>query len=424
MSRPRFDFAHGAEADPGARAYQEDSLQIWRPNGSVKGASRPLLVVLSDGMGGHVSGEVASRLVCDRYVKSFSSEHGTVEQLLEHSLVVSNDAISNEVRKNGALKGMGCTLVAGYVDQDGLRWVSVGDSALLLWRAGTLTRLNEDHSLGALLDKQAAANLISAEDARNDPRRRTLRSALTGNPIAVQEIEPAPHALQHGDWVLLASDGLETLNGNEIARIVGQQRENEPSVLVRALIDEVRKRKAPHQDNVSIVAVKVTDPMQAATRILRSSRDVASQSSGETTITLGNGKGPAVNGMTNVAPGPLSENVQSPGKGPSPIVLAAAATLLGAIAIVYYWSISRPTPPIDDPKKTEIHLPPPPKLPLERPKQRPPQEKSGGVATGAPTGAAKTGESGTGAGGSPAPAKPVPQKPEAAPEKTTPPPGG
>jgi PPM family protein phosphatase len=270
MSQPRLEFTYAEAADQGARSYQEDSVDVWRPNGAVKGDARPLLVVLSDGMGGHVSGEVASKTACKRYVGNFSSQQGAIPQLLEHSLVASNDAIGNAIRKDPALDGMGCTIVASYLDHEGLRWASVGDSSLLLFRAGELRRLNEDHSLGALLDKQAAAKVISQEEAKSDPRRRTLRSALTGGPIAVSEIVRDPEKLLHGDWLIVASDGLETLSGNEIISVIRRhEKDTTPKLLVQSLLDEVRKRRLPNQDNTSLVVVKVTDPTLVDTHIIR-----------------------------------------------------------------------------------------------------------------------------------------------------------
>src|SRR5262245_43855677 len=130
MSSPTLEFSFSTRAIAGARPYQEDTSRVWRPNGS-PGDDRPLLAVLADGMGGHVSGEVASRLAAERYINAFSSEHGSVDQRLEHALYAGNDAIMNAILKEKNLNGMGCTLVASYIDQEGLRWVSVGDSLLL-----------------------------------------------------------------------------------------------------------------------------------------------------------------------------------------------------------------------------------------------------------------------------------------------------
>ena len=152
---------------------------------------------------------------------------------------------------------MGCTLVAAYLDRDGVRWASVGDSALLLFRNDQLYRLNENHSLGALLDKQAAANLITYEEARNSPNRQSLRSALTGGPIALTDVVHSPQAVLPADWVIVSSDGLDTLTGDEIATVIGRCRDGTPADLTRKLLDEVGQRAVPNQDNTSIIAVRI-----------------------------------------------------------------------------------------------------------------------------------------------------------------------
>lgn len=184
--------------------------------------------------------------------------------MLAEALHQSNFAIRDAAKENPALKGMGCTIVAGYLDPDGLTWASVGDSALLMYRNGELSRLNADHSHGAMLDKQVEAGIISAEVAQNDRRRRALRSALTGNDIPIEEIEPDAYPLFPGDWVILASDGLLTLSGDEIATVINKHENESPSALADALLSEVAAKQAPHQDNTTIIAVKVMDPADAA----------------------------------------------------------------------------------------------------------------------------------------------------------------
>src|SRR4029079_6858374 len=115
--------------------------------------------------------------------------NGSIAARMEQSLDASNAAVSSGIREDGALKGMGCTLIAAYLTEEGLRWVSVGDSALLLYRAGTLRRLNADHSVGAMLNRQVEAGLLPPETALSDPRRRALRSALTGGAIPLKDCE-------------------------------------------------------------------------------------------------------------------------------------------------------------------------------------------------------------------------------------------
>jgi protein phosphatase len=259
MQQRRLEFSVASASSQGARQYQEDATRVWYPNGAeASDGRRPVvLAVLSDGMGGHVSGEVASKLVCDQSMQHFLTPPGEPEGKLKTVLNASNESLANAIRSNSKLSGMGCTLVAAYLDSEGVRWASVGDSSLLLFRADQLYRLNDNHSLGALLDKQAAASLITYEEAQNSPNRHGLRSALTGGPIAISDIALTPQSVLPGDWVILASDGLDTLSGDEIATAIGTANTGIPADLARNLLDQVGRKEAPNQDNTSVVAVRV-----------------------------------------------------------------------------------------------------------------------------------------------------------------------
>lgn len=261
MVKSSFNFKYAIRESQGDRPYQEDYCKVSGVklgHGDVH--TDAVLAVLCDGMGGHVSGEVASRSAVEAYTKAFSTTNGSIPERLAKALDKSNDALSQAIAANPELRGMGCTLVAAFVDPEGLRWVSVGDSALLLYRNGSLHRLNEDHSLGALLDKQAEAQVISKAEAENSPRRRTLRSALTGAPLALREVRDKPVKLQSGDWIIVASDGLETLSGNEIASLIRKVDAAGPSGLADTLVKAVLDRKSPNQDNITLAPISIRDP--------------------------------------------------------------------------------------------------------------------------------------------------------------------
>jgi len=265
MSLQNLSFKWFGASIQGARPYQEDCSQVWRPNAAAgSGDDRPVLAVLADGMGGHVSGEVASSLACTNFIDRFAADKSGLDARLDLSLEASNVAIEQAIKERETLNGMGCTIVGVYIDQEGVRWVSVGDSPLLLYRDGILLRLNEDHSLGALLDRHAEAQVISPEEAKNSPRRRALRSALTGGPIPLKHTVATPHTLQPGDWVLLASDGLETLSGDEIASLVMEHEKSEPRELVEFMLKSISRRGVHNQDNATLIAVRVGEASSGA----------------------------------------------------------------------------------------------------------------------------------------------------------------
>lgn len=367
-SHPNLEYTFAEASDPGARPYQEDTIRVWQAPSSIASRSRPVLAVLSDGMGGHVSGETASRLAATRYVDIIKSNHSDqIEKLLEQALTLSNDALSEAVRQDAALKGMGCTLVAAYMNHEGLRWVSVGDSALLQYRDGWLSRLNDDHSLGSLLDRQAQANIISYEDAASDPRRRVLRSALVGTPIALADIRSTPSPLEHGDWIIVASDGLETLSGDEICEIMRQKLNDDahPQLVAKALLDEVRRRKAPAQDNVSIIVIRVSDTDDAETKIVsRRARSTPLPSGGTTQpidhSSRSNYAGPATVASSALSSDPSADRGATEAVAPQSgraksrgglLRLTGFLALLGALAITY-WVAGLPGSTINAPGGT------------------------------------------------------------------------
>ena len=270
-----FVLASAARATTGARAGQEDAFRLWpaegvaRPNGKGGG----LLAVLADGMGGHTGGAVAGQTACSTFAEAFSAATTPYEARLQSALNASNEALAKGVEQNAALKGMGCTLIGAWMDEVGLRWTSVGNSLLLLYRFPDVMRLNADHSLGSFLDEQARQNRITFSEAKQHHNRNALRSALTGSKIDLVDLRGEPLELRAGDWILLASDGICSLEGDEIADVVYNFRESSPAQMADGLIAAVVKKAVAGQDNTTVVAVRVDEASDASdavtTRVMR-----------------------------------------------------------------------------------------------------------------------------------------------------------
>lgn len=247
-------FEAATATSQGARRYQEDATRLW-PEG---GGGGLLLAVLADGMGGHAGGATASRLVCDSFVGRFQSADVRMPARLTQALTAANAAIARAVEETPKLSGMGSTLVGAVFAAEGLEWVSVGDSPLYLFRRDELALLNEDHSLAPALDQLAAEGRITIEAAQADPRRHMLRSAVTGEELDLVDLAAKPLPLAEGDYVILASDGIHTLETGEVARIVAGYGAAGPQAVADALIRAVLDIREPHQDNVTVVAVRPT----------------------------------------------------------------------------------------------------------------------------------------------------------------------
>jgi len=259
-------FQYASRAMVGAREGQEDNCQfaVISPagGGTVPLERRPvaragtLLAVLADGMGGHVGGAEASTIACSSFVSAYQDASGPERTRLAAALDTANRAISAALTQDSALQGMGCTLVGAAFTDQGLWWVSVGDSPLLLFRDQKLYQLNEDHSLAPLLDRLAANGEMTLAEAESDPRRHHLRAALTGDGIELVDLSAAVVALQVGDVLLLASDGLEVLAHAEMADLLAARAGDKPEDLVIALLAAVSAKRAANQDNVTVMAVK------------------------------------------------------------------------------------------------------------------------------------------------------------------------
>jgi len=177
---------------------------------------------------------------------------------LRSALLAANLALDQMIAADpDNLAEAGTTLVAAVIERGSVRWISVGDSPLLLWRKGQLSRLNTDHSMRSVFAAKIASGQMRASDVATHPERNALLSALNG--LDIQEIDDPPDAvpLLSGDLVIAASDGLLTLTAIEISKAL-KKIHKEPAIsIVRTLLELVEKKALPKQDNTSIAIVRV-----------------------------------------------------------------------------------------------------------------------------------------------------------------------
>ena len=260
-----FDIA-GAQID-GARDYQEDAFLITRLSdpGGERTAS---LVIVADGMGGHAAGNVASNMAVQTFNKHLTSNFpsDSITPVLREAALQANNSITETVRETAALKGMGCTLVCALVEDTHLRWVSVGDSHLYLIRGKELTKANADHSYGGFLARMAEQGKPIEPEAGFS--RNMLMSALTGDEIADIDCPDTPLALQVGDRIIVASDGLDTLSHGKLLSAIATCASAREAV--DSILKAVQDAKMPRQDNTTVVAIlvgeKVVQPAPKAER--------------------------------------------------------------------------------------------------------------------------------------------------------------
>ncbi len=236
----------------GCREAQEDAYAFMGLGSSKASEFDPLFFVLADGMGGYTAGDVASGLATEEFCKQASISKKDWRRLFEEGLAAANEKIE-ALNKN--VGESGCTVVSSIVHGGKLFWVSVGDSALYLFRGGELIRLNQDHSLRSECMQRLEKGEISAEEAQHNSS--LLCSAITGDEIEQVDLNVDGRNLHAGDIIIAATDGLETINHNEIERKLGRIRHLSASSIASALLNSVENERKDQQDNTTILCIKL-----------------------------------------------------------------------------------------------------------------------------------------------------------------------
>lgn len=210
-------------------------------------AERGHLFAVADGMGGHAAGEVASRLGIETVFRAYYGERRRPPaEALTAAIATANEVICRQAAAASDRTGMGTTLVAALWRNGELLVANVGDSRAYLFREGSLERLTRDHSWVA---EQVAAGLLSPTEAERHPYRNVITHSLG------PDRNPKPDLVrlqtQPGDRLLLCSDGLSNLVGDEeMAALLAAYPLDQAAdrLLGRAL-----ERGAP--DNISLILV-------------------------------------------------------------------------------------------------------------------------------------------------------------------------
>src|SRR5262245_7683343 len=201
------------------RTQNEDRLGVWNPEWP-EAHTRGTRLVVPDGMGGAMAGEIASQLAVDCVVNAYRAGQGEILDDLRHAVLTANHVIHEHSQAHPELRGMGTTCTAAIVRGVDAYLAHVGDSRAYLVRDGAIRQLTQDHSLVAQLVEHRH---ITPEQAKVDPRRNVVtRSVGVGSEVDV-DTQSLDGSLKSGDTLVLCSDGLHTLvDDPEIARIAGE----------------------------------------------------------------------------------------------------------------------------------------------------------------------------------------------------------
>lgn len=178
-------------------------------NGGVyENQSDQILAVVADGMGGHLAGDVASKMTTD-LLKEYWQQVDKIEspdiaeQWLDEKIKSINEDIFQYAKDNPECQGMGTTVVASICTDQFLTIAHIGDSRGYLLNGDGFRQLTDDHSL---VNELVKSGQISKQDAEHHPRKNVLLRAL-GTEQNVS-IDTMTIGFEPGDSLLLCSDGL------------------------------------------------------------------------------------------------------------------------------------------------------------------------------------------------------------------------
>lgn len=185
------------------RQHNEDDAGIFA------GKEERVLAVVCDGMGGHLAGDVASRMAVSalkdawEQAQDIPDSPADTEAWLKGQITAVNQKVYDHSRAHEECHGMGTTVVCALYTGKTLTVAHIGDSRCYLLHKDSFTQLTEDHSL---VNELVRTGGISKEDAEHHPRKNVLTKALGTDPEV--EVEAHSFEMEPGDKVLLCSDGL------------------------------------------------------------------------------------------------------------------------------------------------------------------------------------------------------------------------
>jgi len=181
----------------------------------------PFKAAICDGLGGHVKGEVASRIATD----SMDTEENDISKIINNA----NVEITNYQKENSGSSGMGTTMTAIIIDTNGLMQVGhVGDSRCYVLSNRIMIKLTEDQNVPGYQN--------------------VLEQALgTKDKLDIQKVD---FQLNEGDVVFLCTDGLYNEFGEEYLKKKLQEGVGADTLVGEALLQKPK-------DNVSAIVINV-----------------------------------------------------------------------------------------------------------------------------------------------------------------------
>jgi serine/threonine protein phosphatase PrpC len=212
-----------------------------------------LLMLVADGMGGHLHGEVAAQIAMQFITEAFRREAKPAlpdaSLFLRRAITGAHHAIIEHAADAGLAETPRTTCVVCIVQDDIACWAHAGDSRLYHIRKGRIVAQTRDHSRVQQLIDQGR---IREEAFGAHPERNRIFNCLGSNALPQVDVS-AVTRLQTGDTLMLCSDGLWGPLSGKI--ICGALQASGIMQAVPELLDEAERRAGRECDNLSVIAV-------------------------------------------------------------------------------------------------------------------------------------------------------------------------
>lgn len=235
--------------DPSKQENEDSSAYFETPLGH--------LAVLCDGMGGHASGQRASRTAVEVIgeVVGAAPEGAAPARVLRDALEQAARAVFALGANVPADVRPGSTCVALLLHQGGAEVAHVGDSRLYLLHEGQVVRVTKDHSM---VQEMVDAGVLPADQAVHHPEANKITRALGMDARVDAEVRPTPLPIVPGDVLILTSDGLtDLLLDEEIGRIALTHLASGPAVACQELVAQANARGG--HDNITVQMLHVLE---------------------------------------------------------------------------------------------------------------------------------------------------------------------
>ena len=228
------------------RSQNEDAFCIIGGSGAT-----PLILVVADGMGGHLAGDIASQTAIavireNLAADPFNAENKeTIDARLLSLVQKANDKIYEKSRTEPGCFGMGTTLIIAVIFNGKLALAHVGDSCAYYLRSGAMTKITTDHSY---VEELVRIGSLTREEAARHPKRNVITKVVGCIGKILADLYWVD--LQEGDRVLLCTDGIsKMLTEPEIADAINAS--SDPEEICGALIAKSNSKGG--LDNITVL---------------------------------------------------------------------------------------------------------------------------------------------------------------------------